>query len=119
MPRIPQNIRGHTIGMLNAGMTMNAVTMNIPCSTRAIRHLRQRFQAARSGRPRITTRGHSEYHLRNRFQTSTATAPSTHGTHNNRIYAQTVRNRLHEVRLSAHRPLCWLRFGATSPCKSC
>ena len=31
--------------MLNFGMTINAVAMDIGCSTRAIRHLRQRFQA--------------------------------------------------------------------------
>ena len=42
MPRIPQNLRERAIGMLNAGMTMNAVAMNIGCSTHAIRHLRQR-----------------------------------------------------------------------------
>ena len=45
MPRIPQTLRERAIGMLNAGMTMNAAAMNIGCSTRAIRHLRQRFQA--------------------------------------------------------------------------
>ena len=45
MPRIPQNLSEHAIGMLDAGMTMNAVAMNIGCSTRAVRHLRQRFQA--------------------------------------------------------------------------
>ena len=31
--------------MLNAGMTMNAVVMDIGCSTRAIRHLAKCFQA--------------------------------------------------------------------------
>ena len=36
MPRIPQNLREHVIGMLNADMMMNAVAMNIRCSTRAI-----------------------------------------------------------------------------------
>ena len=45
MPRSPQDLRERAIGMFNAGMTMNAVAMNIGCSTRAIRHLRQRFQA--------------------------------------------------------------------------
>ena len=45
MPRIPQNLREHAIELLNAGMTMNAVVMNTGCSTRANRHLRQRFQA--------------------------------------------------------------------------
>ena len=44
MPRILQNLRERAIGMLNAGMTMNAVAMNTACSTRAIRLLRQRFQ---------------------------------------------------------------------------
>ena len=45
MPGIPQNLREGAIGMLNAGMTMNVVAMNIGCSARAIRHPRQRFQA--------------------------------------------------------------------------
>ena len=89
--------------------------MNIGCSTRAIRHLRQRFQAIgcpedrpRSGRPRVTTRGQDRcipnIHLCNRFQTATATAANTHGTHNNRISAQNVRNRLCEGGISARRP---------------
>ena len=43
MPRIPQNLPERANGMLNAGMTMNAVALNIGCSTRAIRHHRQRF----------------------------------------------------------------------------
>ena len=101
--------------MLNAGMTINAVAMNIGCSTRAIRHLRQRFQATgrtedrpRSGRPRVTTRSHDRYirntYLRNRFQTVTATAANTPGTQNNRISVQTVRNRLRKGGLSARRP---------------
>ena len=45
MPRIPQNFSERAIGMLNAGITMNAFAMNTGCSTRAIRHLKQRFQA--------------------------------------------------------------------------
>ena len=52
----------------------------------------------RSGRPRVTTRGQDRYimttHLRNRFQTATATAANTPGLHNNRISGQTVRYRL-------------------------
>ena len=44
MPRISQNLRERAIGMLYVGMTMNAVLMNIGCSTHAIRHLRQRFK---------------------------------------------------------------------------
>ena len=45
MPRIWQNLRKCANGMLNAGMTMNAVAMNIGCSTRAIQHRRHCFQA--------------------------------------------------------------------------
>ena len=61
-----------------------------------------------SGHLRVTTRGHDHYiqdiHLCNHFQTVTATAANTAGTHNNRISTQTVRNRLQESGLSAHRP---------------
>ena len=64
--------------MRNAGMTMNAVAMNIGCSTRAIRHLWQRFRATGhtehrpcSRRPRATTSGQDRYirntHQGNRF----------------------------------------------------
>ena len=112
MPGIPQNLRERAIGMLYAGMTTNAVAMNIGCSTRTIRRLRQRFQAtgltedrSRNWRPRVTTHGLERYirnsHLRNRFQSATA---NTHDTYNNRISAQTVRNRLREGGLSLRRP---------------
>ena len=40
LPGILQNLRYGAICMLNAGMTMNVVAMNIGCSARAIRHLR-------------------------------------------------------------------------------
>ena len=78
-------------------------------------HLRQRFQATGrtehqpgSGRPRVTMRCQDRYirniHQRNCFQTATPTAANTHGTHNNRISAQTVRNRMRDGGLSAHCP---------------
>ena len=130
MPRMPPNLREHAIGMLNAGMTMNAVAMSIGCSTCAIRHLRQRIQAtgrtedrSRSGRQRITMHGQDRYirniHRGNRFQTATATAANTHGTHSNRISAETVRNRLREVGLLGHVvDMLVLCYGATSPRKS-
>ena len=99
MSRIPQYFH-NIIGMLNAGMTMNTVAMNIGCSTRATRHRRQRFQATwrteylpRSGCQCVRTRGQDRYitildgHMRNRLQTATATAANIHGTHNNRIAA--------------------------------
>ena len=62
----------------------------------------------RRGRPRVTTRSQDRYimntHLRNRFQTATATAANTPRLHNNRISAQTVRNRLRENGLHAQHP---------------
>ena len=109
MLRIPQNLHKCAIGMLNAGMTMNVVAMNtsIECSIHAIQHLRQHFLATRltedrpnSGCPHVMAHGEDCYirksHLLNRFQTATDTAANTHGTHNNRISAQTARNRLHK-----------------------
>ena len=52
------------------------------------------------GRPRVTTRGQHRYimntHLRNRFQTATATAANTPDLHNNQISAKTVRNYMRE-----------------------
>ena len=43
-------------------------------------------------------------HVRNRFQTATATAANTPGLHNNRISARTVPNRLWENGLHARPP---------------
>lgn len=43
-------------------------------------------------------------HLRNRFQTATVTTANTSGTQNNRISAQTVRNRLRIGGLRGRRP---------------
>ena len=75
MPRILQNLGDSVISMLNAGMAMNVVAMYI-----------------------------RNTHLRNRFETATATAANTDGTQNNRISIQTVRKRLREGDLSARRP---------------
>ncbi|VDI22612.1 Hypothetical predicted protein, partial [Mytilus galloprovincialis] len=55
----------------------------------------------RSGRPRKTTLRQDRHirivHLRNRFVNASQTARHTHGRHNNRISAQTVRKRLRQV----------------------
>ena len=78
---ILENLHKCAIGMLNAGMTIVADAMNIGCSTHAIRHLWQNFQATgrledrpRSGCLCVMTNGQDRYilntHLRNRFQTA-------------------------------------------------
>ena len=115
MPRIPNNLRELAIGMLDAGMSTEDVARHVGSSSRAIRNLRARFRTTgrigdfpRSGRPRVTTRSQDRYimntHLRNRFQTATATAANTPGLHNNRISGQTARNRLQGNGLHGRRP---------------
>ena len=116
MPRIPQILRKRTIGMLDAGMKMNAVSMNIGCSTPAIRHLKQRFQVqgiwkidhvldVRSSRRVAKTSifGIPTCAIASKPPQLLLLTHSTinHGTHNNRMPAQTVRNRLREGGLSA------------------
>ena len=114
MPRIPNNLRERAFGMLDAGMLTEHVARLVGCSSRAIQNLCIIFRTTgstndlpRRGRPRVTTLGQDRYimntHLRNRFQTATATAANTPGLHNNRISAQTVRNRLRENGLHARR----------------
>lgn len=62
----------------------------------------------RSGRPRITTRDQDRYiriqHLRDRFRTATLTAVASVGLHNRPVSWWTIRRRLHEGGLQAHRP---------------
>ena len=45
MPRIAPNLRERAIVMLNAGMATNEVARIVGSCSRAIRNLRQRFQA--------------------------------------------------------------------------
>ena len=115
MPRIPNNLLERAIGMFDVGMSTEHVARHVWCSSRAIRNLRIRFRTIgstnelqRRGPPRVTTRGQDRYitntHLRSRFQTANATAANTSGLHNNRICAQTVRNRLWENGLHARCP---------------
>ena len=125
MPRIPPYLHQHATGMLNAGMMMNAVAMNIGCSTYAIRHLWQRFQATghtenqpHSGCPRVMTHGQDRCILRICFQTATATAVNTHGPHNNHVSAQTVQS-LAQGSAKCLSSIFWLCFGVTSPHKLC
>ena len=92
--------------MLDAGMSTEHVARHVGCSSRAIRNLRifrttgSTNDLPRRGRPCVTTLGQDRYimntHLRNRFQTATATAANTPGLHN--------RNRLRENGLHARRP---------------
>ena len=93
MPRIPNNLRERAIGILDAGISTEHVARHVGCYSRAIRNIRITFRTTGStndlphrGRPRVTTRGQDRdimnTHLRNRFQTATATAANTHVHHN-------------------------------------
>lgn len=115
MPRLPQNLRERAVGMLQAGMRLVQIARQLGTTSRTVRRLRERFNATgvtndrpRSGRPRVTTRGQDRYivtsHLRDRFMPAVVTARNTPGTHNNRISAQTVINRLRERGIRARRP---------------
>ena len=101
--------------MLEARASTEDVAAQVGSSVQAVRSLRRRFvqtgsteDLPRSGRPLVTTPAQDRYilnqHLRNRFLIATATASVTPGTHNPRISAQTVRNRLAENNLCARRP---------------
>ena len=109
MPRIAKHLRERAVGMLEAGASTEDVAEQVGSSVQAVRSLRRRLEdLPRSGTPRVTMPAQDRYilnqHLRNRLLTATATASVTPGTHNPRISAQTVRNRLAENNLRARRP---------------
>ena len=107
MARLSQNQRLRAVGMLEAGLCQYDVAARFGMTRATITRLLTRYRLSgtvndlrRSSRPRITTARQDRHirtsHLRNRFQTAVATAAVTLGRTNNRISAQTVRNRLAE-----------------------
>ena len=115
MPRLSDIERQRAIGMLQAGMRPSHVAQHFNVSPSTIGDLRLRLAQTgtvadrpRTGRPRVTTPQQDRQirlaHLRNRLRPATWTANTTPGRHNQRISAQTVRNRLRSVQLRARRP---------------
>jgi len=116
MPRLRQNGPERAMGMVQAGMTHQAVVDHFNVSRITISRLKNRLrQTGRTNdipcndRPRVTSQRQDRYlrliHLRNRMITAEDTARRTPGLANVRISGQTDRRRLPESGLRARRPV--------------
>jgi transposase len=116
MPRLRQNDRERAMGMVQAGMTHQAVADHFNVSritiSRLMICLRQTGgtnDRPRNSLPRVTSQLQDRHlrliHLRNRMITAEDSARITPGLANVRNSGQTVRRRLRESGLRARRPV--------------
>ena len=114
MPRLSNTERERAVGMLQGNISMRTVARRLNCHPSTISRLQQRLRLTgstidrpRPGQPRVTTPRQDGYirqlHLRNRFQTATATGGMVVGGRGS-VSAQTVRRRLQAAGLRARRP---------------
>ena len=115
MARFSQNQRLLAVGMVEVGLHQYDIAARFGVPRVTITRLLTRYRLygtvndlRRSGRPRVTMARQNRHirisHLGNRFQTAIATAAVTLGQTNNRISAQTLRNRLAECGIKCMRP---------------
>jgi hypothetical protein len=116
MPRLRQNDREREVGMVQAGMTHQAVVDHFNVSRITISRLMINLLQIgrtngrpRNGRPRVTSQRQDRHlrliHLWNCMITTEDSARRTPGLANVRISGQTVRRRLREYVLQARRPV--------------
>ena len=110
VPQMIHVLREHAIGMLTTGMSTRAAAheMNVHFST--INHPQRHFRnfgstpnQPHNRKPCVTTPA-QDLHIQDCLRPATRTAAATIGLHDQRISAQTVRNRLREAHLHAHHP---------------